>query len=536
MEKKFILFTVIIFSFALLSLGNINDINKRQSENSSAFNIPVLDSKFLDAGNIRTWFVNNGSFNRDPSTLSSGFEWPKGSNKYARYASGLWIGAQVGIDTLVAIAEFDYEYLPGYIDNSGTPQGSADPLYRIYKIERWDTVSIDYMNWPVNQGAYLNESGRPYSIGSQTMFYSYTDGYPSAHGNNAGSTLPLKAVIMQTNWSYIDVSLRDVVFTEYRIINRNNLPWTNAYISIWTDDDLGGAADDAVGVDTNVNMKLGYTYNFDNDDLVYGMAPPAVGFTLLRHPIVQSIGDTVKYYSPPGSNNLITKPNYKQQNFSSFNMYSNGDPSIGDPQNFRETYFNLQGLKRDGSSWINPVTTEVTTYPFSGDPVISTGWIQTEGNDRRSLMTFGPLTMNPNDTQSVIFAQVIARGTSNLNSINRLRELTNYVQYIYLNNFPGLNSIKNISSEIPEEFKLEQNYPNPFNPSTVISYHLSAGDFISLKVYDALGNEVATLVNKKQNAGSYEVIFKDENLPSGVYYYILTSNGISDTKRMILLK
>ncbi|MBK8981552.1 MAG: hypothetical protein IPM38_04325 [Ignavibacteria bacterium] len=107
----------------------------------------------MDVNNINTWFRNNGSFNRDPVTGNSGFEWPKGSGLLARYASGLWIGAVVGDDTLMAIAEYDYEYRPGYVDANGNPQGIDDPLYRIYKINKGDTASDDYQNWPVSQGS-----------------------------------------------------------------------------------------------------------------------------------------------------------------------------------------------------------------------------------------------------------------------------------------------------------------------------------------------------------------------------------------------
>ena len=69
---------------------------------------------------------------------------------------------------------------------------NQDPLYKIYNIIRGDTTSSDYMNWPVNQGAYVNSQGKPFFLGTQTMFCSYTDGYPAAHNNRAGSTAPLK--------------------------------------------------------------------------------------------------------------------------------------------------------------------------------------------------------------------------------------------------------------------------------------------------------------------------------------------------------
>ncbi|HMS66238.1 MAG TPA: SBBP repeat-containing protein, partial [Ignavibacteria bacterium] len=104
-------------------------------------------------------------------------------------------------------------------------------------------------------------------------------------------------------------------------------------------------------------------------------------------------------------------------------------------------------------------------------------------------------------------------------------------------------AINQATNNYPEEFKLEQNYPNPFNPTTNLEFGIpsvrgkSNLEFVSLKVYDVLGNEVSTLVNEKKNAGRYEVEFDGSNFPSGIYFYSLTVDGIViDTKRMILLK
>lgn len=497
-------------------------------------NIQVISSAQTIANNVRTWFRNNGSFNRDPSTGNSGFEWPVGSNKFARYASGMWLGAVTGGDTLVCIAEYDYEYLNGYIDNSGQPQGRDDPNYRIYSILRGDTVSWDYITWPFQQGAYSDSLGKPLFLGTQTMFYSFTDGYPESHGNNAGSTSPLKAVILQTNWCYSNVNLRDVVFSEFRIINRSFLPWNNTYISIWTDDDLGTSSDDAVGIDTN--LKMSYTYNFNATDPLYGTSPPAVGFLTLRNPIVPSPGDTVRYYSPPGTSYLIVKPGYREMKLSSFNLYTNADPYAGDPSNYIETYNNLQGLKRNGSAWINPQNSQSTKFPYPGDPVTSTGWTETGSGDRRSMMNFGPLTMNPGDTQSVIVAQLIAGYSSNLENIANLRSLANYVRGIYNTNFQSVISVETLSTEVPDRFSLEQNYPNPFNPVTNLEFRISKLGFVSLKIYDVLGKEVKTLVNEKLSPGNYKVEFDGSNLTSGVYFYRLTAGEFTDTKRMMLVK
>ena len=93
-----------------------------------------------------------------------------------------------------------------------------------------------------------------------------------------------------------------------------------------------------------------------------------------------------------------------------------------------------------------------------------------------------------------------------------------------------------------QDFKLFQNYPNPFNPSTQISYQLAANSFVTLKVYDVLGNEIATLVNEEKAAGTYQVKFtaqqttNNKQLASGMYFYTLTAGKFTDTKKFILMK
>lgn len=89
---------------------------------------------------------------------------------------------------------------------------------------------------------------------------------------------------------------------------------------------------------------------------------------------------------------------------------------------------------------------------------------------------------------------------------------------------------------IVNEFILEQNYPNPFNPGTLIKYSLAERSNVTLKVYDVLGNEVAVLVNSKQEVGSYDVNFDASNLASGLYIYTLNTGSFTSSKKMMLLK
>lgn len=96
--------------------------------------------------------------------------------------------------------------------------------------------------------------------------------------------------------------------------------------------------------------------------------------------------------------------------------------------------------------------------------------------------------------------------------------------------------IANDENGIPLNFSLSQNYPNPFNPNTIIVYELGISNYVTLKVYNSLGKEVATLVNQRQNAGRYEVEFNAGNFESGVYYYKMESGNFVETKKMMILK
>lgn len=96
--------------------------------------------------------------------------------------------------------------------------------------------------------------------------------------------------------------------------------------------------------------------------------------------------------------------------------------------------------------------------------------------------------------------------------------------------------VRQISTEVPDNFLLKQNYPNPFNPSTKINYELKSSGFVSLKIFNVMGKEVSSLVNEKQATGTYEVTFDGAGLPSGVYYYKIEMNGFTEVKKMTLVK
>jgi hypothetical protein len=88
----------------------------------------------------------------------------------------------------------------------------------------------------------------------------------------------------------------------------------------------------------------------------------------------------------------------------------------------------------------------------------------------------------------------------------------------------------------PTVFKLYNNYPNPFNPSTIIKYSIPESNFTTLKIYDAIGNEVAVLVDEVKSAGTYQVDFNASALSSGIYFYTIKAGSFNQTNKMILTK
>jgi endo-1,4-beta-xylanase len=106
----------------------------------------------------------------------------------------------------------------------------------------------------------------------------------------------------------------------------------------------------------------------------------------------------------------------------------------------------------------------------------------------------------------------------------------------YLDSVDVTVSVEDIAAGFPDKYQLNNNYPNPFNPTTNISYSLPKAVPVKLKIYNALGQEVAILVNKEQNAGKHEVNFNAAQYPSGVYFYQLNAGSFTETKKLLLIK
>ncbi|MGH7725050.1 MAG: hypothetical protein ACREOU_06430 [Candidatus Eiseniibacteriota bacterium] len=351
----------------------------------------------IDVNQVSMVVTNVGSFAFDLQSGNSGLEWPRGTGNTAVFASGIWIGAKVGGDIRVALAEYAQEYVPGPMAG-GTFQDDS-PDFRMFKANLADTTGYgEWLAVAVPMGApitVVNGDTLPGIIGDQTLWGVYNDADPDAHGQVVNSD-PLGLEVQQTTFAFDrQGALGNTVFIKYLIINNGTNTLDSTFISIWSDPDLGGFVDDLVGVDRP--RSLGYCYNATNNDDIYGTRPPAVGFD---------------YFQGPLADDGVTR-----LPMTAYVKYVNGT----DPSSRQQVYNYQLGLEANGAPIINPTSGLVTTFMHDGDPVTGTGWLDTNPADRRLFLSSGPFTMAPGDTQEVVCAVIMGQGRDRLSSITALR-------------------------------------------------------------------------------------------------------------------
>jgi hypothetical protein len=535
----------------------------------------VIQQTRFNPNNIDTWIQNSGISDQNIQEINApGFQWPAGSGHFAVFTIGLTTGAYVNSSLRMASASYQGEYEPGYISHSsGYPVAQTDSTFRFYKVSRGDNMnnSYDWLVWgrmvpygapfiDVNHnGIYEPAVDTPGIRGAvQTLFICLTDGFSDTHSTVegfGGGTSPLYAELHMTVWGYDNPGYQDMIFKKFVLVNKNDTAWNGTYTAIVGDLDLGYANDDYIGCDTV--RSLGFCYNGDNDDAgnsyAYGINPPAVGIKWMTCNDARNMGLT--------SFTFFTNP-------STFGPICERDPN----GELVPAYYMLKGLKKDQSSWVVPIlpidSSKISKFCYSGDPESGVGWnegqpgnpsgsIQNCGGlqgvhvsvnpvgDRRIIMSSGSETNTifPNDTVRILIAELIARGTSNLNSVTKLKQLSDVAQRLCDSNF--VIGIHNESSSIPNSYVLYQNYPNPFNPATKIKFQAPLSppeggmQIVSLKIYDILGKEVSTIFSSpwgRIGGATYSVDWDATNYPSGVYFYKLITGSYSETKKMVLIK
>ena len=437
----------------------------------------------FDANNIACWMSNNGKIVDNDITGRSGMEWPKGSGKHIDFASGFWlVGMDESGDVRSACTEYGSEWVPGTINESGLPNDPEDPRFRMYKINK--DGSGDWDTWPFDLGApalkarngsdSLDANGNkiPRLYGDQTIWYVMNDADSAQHENMFG-TLPLGVEVQVLAFGYDETGpLGNMIFFEWTLVNKSDNPYSDCYIGLWDDPDVGDPSDDLVGCDPSLNLI--YAYNGFPGDATYNIPIPAMGFQLLKGPLSQGGGQSLG----------ITAFTYFRGRFP--------DP-YASPESAEEAHNFLKGVLSDGSFRQTP-DGQVTPFAVDGDPVTGQGWLDEDPGDRWILMGSGPFDLLPDNVQVVRAAKIVGVGDKYINSVAQLREACDITitvhDQVFYDVYPEVPLVLVECDRIDHSVQVSWSAPETFyNHRHLLGYTLfqmENGESIELAAFDAV--------------------------------------------------
>lgn len=467
LKKNRSVLLVLVLIYWGLSLGFMRDDPKDQKNSLHKPNTNDFYT-YIAINQIKMYLSNNGDGSYEPVAGSGGFFWPGGENAQisAIFEDGLMWGGQVNGEVRVGGSVYRHGLQAGPIDAlTQKAADPSDPRYRVYKVRKdWDLLppgstreafQKDYEEWPWEDGApseIVNGKHVPKFTGDEMCWYVSNDLDPVKTAFTYG-TKPIGLEEQCLTFAFNRTGdLGDVVFKRYKLINKGSNTIDSLFLGAWSDTDLGEANDDFTGCDTV--LSLGYTYNSTNYDAKYGAAPPSVGYDFFQGPLLKGVAgqdinkngvnDAEDYGTFGGE---LRGPGFINLPMTAFAFYINTstiykDPTQGTAAGAQEFYYYLKGKVWNGSNFIDPQTGKATKYVLTGDPVGKTGWYEGAGwpggfagGDRRHLMSSGPFTMSPGDTQEVVVGTIIGRGSSNIKSVKELKIKDAVAQFAYTVNF-----------------------------------------------------------------------------------------------------
>jgi len=510
------------------------------------------DTKILNHNNIQITFDNFGTLATRLQYLphdSVSAYWGQDGSQITDYSNiivyeqGLFFICKINDEIHLSEAKWGSQYSPGpIIDGKAAMQINRDDSlrYRCYRIDKQSSAlnNIDYKEWPFDFGAPLDKNNNPLLIADQTIWtvYNAMDSTAIFPYSSYKRYKPFPLEVRQISYVFesdnsISGYLNDIVFVEWTLINKSENTFDSAYVALWTDIDFT-AENNYPAIDTT--NQLGFCWS---DTGEYNTeVPPAVGYTLIRGPIVEAPGEQASFKGRILDNFM----NLPVTSFWGFHDDSYRDTSFYGPSYSINTSWNIaRGFDKDGKEIIDPTTEKPTKFRYGGNPDTNEGWLangKSTSGGAGFYMFSGPFYMNPGDSQWVLIALIAAESNNKSSSIMELKEKASFARSIDYNRLIT-NLDKKRNKIFPTESALSQNYPNPFNPTTIINYELQIKSDVKLIVYDVLGREVKILVNKTQHPGKHSVTFDASNLTSGVYYYkIKTGTNYEQTRKMLLLR
>ena len=517
--NKFAVFFLFVFIHISLSSAGVPD---KPLKNTPVENYTQYDKQIrtmVNVNNISSWVQWDGLSGYNPVLSMAGTLYPRGTASVVFTDGIIWGGYVLGPDSLKPKLRLGGQWYvsgtaPGWILDDGTPADPDDPEIRIYRIRRdWMVVSdavlrrevaeiqnihlrsvqvsdvdklrlqyeTDWNEWPVEHGAPFydlngngvyepNQGETPGLQNADQVIWFVCNDLDFGRITHLAGSPPIGIELQGTIWgyNYPNSALDQAIFRRYRIVNKSGFIIDSMFIGQCSDPDIGNPGDDFVGCDTLLQMEYAYnSYSHDTEFDRFHIPPSAAGYTLLQGPFVPSPNSI-------GQFNFQKRNNHKNLKLtSSIWKHPLGDYERTDYGMTIGYYHELNGFGFTGDS-LNIIPYRVgygigqgqpTKFPLSGDPVLIKGDVDGLGNnfspgDRRILLSSGPFTMQPGDTQEVIFALVGGNRLSGdqLTSVKQLKENIAQVRNAFANGFrlPGLPeySVKTTGENVELDIKV----------------------------------------------------------------------------------
>ncbi len=198
-----------------------------------------------------------------------------------------------------------------------------------------------------------------------------------------------------------------------------------------------------------------------------------------------------------------------------------------------------KGFHEDGTGIMVPQSNQITNFMYSGDPVLGEGYLDSHGGERYSWMSSGPFSFKHGESQEIIGVKIVAGGESSLNSVALLKKLA--VQADSLFQHELFNLKRYAKNPFPKSFELSEAYPNPFKNRVTLAFKLSRLEHVTIKVYNILGQTVATMADEPRQPGIYSSHWEGRDalgkrLSAGVYLIHFKAGQLDEIRKVLLLE
>ncbi len=554
----------------------------------------------------------------------AGFEVPKFSGKHTIFLSNLWIGGldqneelhlaamRFGQGPIVMNAFSLTDYWVGPVMDSTAYSFYQDSLWdhvwnlRKSEIEyhqaHWNDPGYrpiqDILSWPGNGDISLGQASQlaPYFDRNVDGIYDPMDGdYPLIRGDQAiffilnddrdyhSESWGKKMKIEIHGMAYAfdipeDSAFYNTIFLNYRIFNRSNNIYSNTYIGIYTDIDLGYCCDDYVGCDVERSMYYGYNGRSVDEGTsyppvgTYGKFPPAQSVSIIGGPFMDPDGLDNPRFDGDGTqlcNESVNGINFgdtivdnERLGMAKFVYYINAGPAYGDdPRYAQEYYQHLQGMWNDSTRMIYGGFGHISSggygpecnFMFPGEsdtlnwgvgcipPNGPVDWTETMAgsnpDDRRGLGSSGPFIFQPGAVQDFDIAYVFAceyDTIHGLGSVSKLRTYNDVIRKSFVSNIlPNGNSFNGFAEGTSQRPISVQLFPNPASDKVYLRLDPSFTESLNIRIY----NETGLLVLTKKTTPMEQMIAVDINgFSSGLYLILIQTKSQAVTKKLSIIR